>query len=154
MSKKQFITSDGQKCCTVCKEWKPLESFMSDKRTTSGKSSRCSTCHYKINRSRLAIDKDFRDNVNRLNRISKIKNKYGLSQESYNNLIINQNNKCAICSIEFNSISKKTKIAIDHCHKTDSIRGLLCSRCNIGLGQFRDNENYLLSAIQYLRKNK
>ena len=57
---------------------------------------------------------------------------------------------CGICK-EF--LSKETKeVMVDHCHETNRIRGLLCRRCNIGLGMFKDNVNILAEAIQYLNK--
>jgi hypothetical protein len=45
------------------------------------------------------------------------------------------------------------ELAIDHCHKTGKIRGLLCKNCNQGLGQFKDNIDLLLSAAKYLYEN-
>lgn len=62
-----------------------------------------------------------------------------------------QNNKCAICNDDRNLFIKG--LAVDHCHKTGKIRGLLCSKCNIGLGQFKDDINLLNKAIKYLGEN-
>jgi len=42
---------------------------------------------------------------------------------------------------------------IDHCHNNGNVRGLLCMRCNTGLGLFLDNPNFLLNAISYLKEN-
>lgn len=53
---------------------------------------------------------------------------------------------CAICG------ENKTEIlCVDHDHKTGVIRGVLCKKCNLGLGMFRDNPEYLATAIEYLR---
>jgi hypothetical protein len=41
-------------------------------------------------------------------------------------------------------------LAIDHCHATKAVRGLLCRACNSGLGHFRDNPALLLTATLYL----
>lgn len=65
-----------------------------------------------------------------------------------------QNNCCAICKkpeTQFKIKSKKIKmLAIDHCHSTGKIRGLLCQNCNIALGGFKDSIETLQSAIKYL----
>lgn len=53
-------------------------------------------------------------------------------------LEILQNNKCAICSVELDSL-KKQRRHIDHCHDTHQIRGILCAQCNIGLGWYQRN---------------
>jgi hypothetical protein len=55
--------------------------------------------------------------------------------------------KCEICG-------KPTNLVWDHCHKTNLFRGTLCSDCNFGLGNFKDNETYLTNAIMYLEKFK
>ena len=59
-----------------------------------------------------------------------------------------QNNKCAICGIEF---SDNNKAFVDHCHKTNRVRGLLCTRCNTLLGMAKDNIEILQKAITYLQ---
>lgn len=68
--------------------------------------------------------------------------------EEYQRRFNEQNGKCAICD------EPHTRLAVDHCHKTHSIRGLLCKRCNCGLGFFMDNENLLVKALGYLRAHK
>ena len=58
------------------------------------------------------------------------------------------NGKCDICG-ENRSLSNRP-LCIDHDHKTGKFRGLLCSKCNVGLGHFDDNADYLLRSIEYL----
>lgn len=60
-----------------------------------------------------------------------------------------QSNRCAICNELF-----KTKAALDHCHKTGKIRGVLCINCNSGLGFFKDNIPILKAAISYLERHR
>jgi hypothetical protein len=56
-----------------------------------------------------------------------------------------QEGKCLIC--------KKTgKLVVDHCHSTKKVRGLLCNNCNVGLGAFKDNCEFLSDAVIYLKK--
>lgn len=71
---------------------------------------------------------------------------YGLTEESYTALLNKQRGCCAICgeSMEI--------IAIDHCHTTGEVRGLLCKQCNSGIGFLREDETILLSAVSYLKR--
>lgn len=79
-----------------------------------------------------------------------LKYMYGLSVEQFKNLEISQNRLCAICGNK--EQMSHGRLSIDHCHTTNKIRGLLCSKCNTGLGQFKDNIKLLEIAINYLRK--
>lgn len=60
-----------------------------------------------------------------------------------------QGGLCAICG---RSESLEQALALDHCHKTGRLRGLLCMQCNTGLGMFRDNPETLQAAIDYLNR--
>lgn len=86
-------------------------------------------------------------------RRNRLKCKYGMELEEYDALFEAQSGCCAICSIPVGqSRQNKTYFDIDHCHETGRIRGLLCSRCNSGLGCFKDTPALLLEAIKYLEK--
>ena len=61
-----------------------------------------------------------------------------------------QGGKCAICGTQY--VLGLKRLALDHCHETGRIRGLLCGSCNRGLGLFRDNPERLRKAIEYLGK--
>ncbi len=88
-------------------------------------------------------------NEKELNRLYQKKTKYGLNAEEYYSMFRKQNNKCAICGQNF---SDSNKAFVDHCHKTNKVRGLLCTRCNTLLGMARDNTSILENAITYLKK--
>jgi predicted glutamine amidotransferase len=83
-------------------------------------------------------------------RKANLKKKYGLSYDQYSTILNSQNNCCAICKKEFTKTPHIDHIEIN---KEVYIRGILCSQCNTGLGMFKDNIEYLLSATQYLKKN-
>lgn len=70
---------------------------------------------------------------------------YGLSPEDFQLMLAAQKNACGICKETF---SKPPHI--DHCHKTGEVRGLLCGRCNVALGGFRDSPEILDRAKKYL----
>lgn len=74
---------------------------------------------------------------------------YGVTPEWYESKLLEQHGRCAICGTCKNG--SKKHLDVDHCHKTGKVRGLLCNRCNTGIGQLKDNEQILLSAISYLR---
>ena len=75
-----------------------------------------------------------------------LKRKYGLTIDEYNAMLEKQEKSCAICG----GVDPKKRLAVDHNHKTNEIRGLLCSHCNMGLGHFKDDLTLLAKAIQYL----
>ena len=63
-------------------------------------------------------------------------------------MLIDQNNSCAICNRHVNVLPKN--LDVDHDHITGKVRGLLCGKCNMGLGYFQDNINIMDKAIQYI----
>jgi len=80
-----------------------------------------------------------------------IRKQYGITLEEYNNMLKAQDYKCAICGNQDEVEGRK--LAIDHCHSTGDVRGLLCGKCNRGLGLFYDNQELLQQAIQYLKNS-
>ena len=65
---------------------------------------------------------------------------------------LEQDGKCEICQLDIPMRGNTTHF--DHDHDTLQLRGVLCTNCNTGLGQFKESETSLLSAIEYLRKYK
>lgn len=89
-----------------------------------------------------------REYLKEYKRWAAIKRKYGISKQDYNNIFKNQGEVCAICkSDDHNS----TNFHVDHCHSTGAVRGILCKRCNTGLGYF---EKYGLLFTKYLEDTK
>lgn len=77
------------------------------------------------------------------NYLYRIKSKYGMGAEDYEYIANRQNYRCAICY-------KEDRLYVDHDHDTGQVRGLLCHQCNIGLGNFKDDEKLLGEALRYL----
>ena len=74
-----------------------------------------------------------------------LQRRYGLSRADYDALLKRQGGVCAICG----KPSEKT-LCVDHCHATGTIRGLLCRKCNLGLGCLTDDPTALIAALVYL----
>ena len=74
-----------------------------------------------------------------------LKYRYGITEEQYDQMLEKQNHTCAICNEK-----PKGNLAVDHCHTTGKVRGLLCANCNKGLGMFKEDENRMKKAMQYL----
>jgi len=72
--------------------------------------------------------------------------KHGLSDDEFTALLDAQDGMCAICGG-----TGRKRLAIDHDHDTGDVRGLLCSQCNLGLGNFKDSPKVLRKAIKYLK---
>ena len=82
-------------------------------------------------------------------RAGHVRRKYSLTPDQYNAMIDAQDSQCLICGYEFGQ--KKGDLHVDHDHETGKVRGLLCDKCNRGLGYFRDNAQVLFNAALYLR---
>jgi hypothetical protein len=69
---------------------------------------------------------------------------YGLCPATYEALLANQEGRCGVCQ------KTMAKPQVDHDHVTDEVRGLLCARCNVGLGALGDSVESLQRAMDYL----
>ena len=83
---------------------------------------------------------------------------FGITLVQYNEMLETQKGLCAVCGNPETVIDNRTKtprrLAVDHCHTTKKVRGLLCMACNQGIGNFRENPEFLISATQYVLKHK
>lgn len=79
---------------------------------------------------------------------NRLKRDYGISIIEYNEMASSQEDCCMICGIHKSKL--KNRLAVDHCHNSNIIRGLLCHTCNLVIGNSRDNIKILESAIKYL----
>lgn len=77
-----------------------------------------------------------------------LKKHYGIGLADYTAMLEKQDNRCAICG---NHHDGNRALAVDHCHETKRVRGLLCTNCNRGLGHYRDDPVLLENAARYLR---
>lgn len=110
--------------CTTCKKVKPAKDFHKNKGKRGGLCEGCKDC-----RNRQIVEK-----------------RHGLENGGLKEMKEKCDYKCEICM-------KKLPLAVDHCHESGKIRGMLCINCNNGLGRFKDNVKYLKNAIKYLKEN-
>lgn len=106
----------------------------------------------RIRKQRLWVLKN-KEKSTKYKRDWKLKNEYGITENEYQILFEIQNECCAICGSKSSGNIKTNKLYIDHDHITGKVRGLLCNSCNNGLGKFKDNIEYLNSAVEYLKIN-
>lgn len=81
-----------------------------------------------------------------------LKKHFNMSLNDYNLMLQSQNQSCLIC-LRHESEFKK-KLAVDHCHQTGKVRGILCHGCNKSLGSLQDSIENLQRAINYLNKSR
>jgi hypothetical protein len=74
-----------------------------------------------------------------------MRRKYKITGDTYASMLAAQKGVCAICG---NRQAKR--LAIDHCHETGKVRGLLCTSCNRGIGYLGDSPERLRKALEYL----
>lgn len=139
-----------QKQCQSCGEIKYKSQFHKRKNIKSGVRSYCKLCEYK----KLKAHREENPTKSQKARlINKLKYRYNISYERYQELEKATNNTCYICGDKetaINSKGERRMLSVDHDHKTGEVRGLLCHRCNAGLGYFRDNISLLKTAVDYL----
>ena len=134
----------NSKHCPTCNKTKDINEFGKSKNTKDKYTYQCKECQNIYQRQRNEIhplDKEYASNY-------RLKRTYGITLEDKNRMVREQDNKCAICGIQSDSL------AVDHNHNTGKIRELLCNGCNSGLGHFRENTITLKKAIEYLNKHK
>ena len=110
----------------------------------------CKECRSKLSKAYGLIYRQKNPYNPKRDKNNKLKYAYGIDLVIYNEILKNQNNKCAICGTE--STGKRKNFSVDHCHKTGKVRGLLCSNCNAGIGNLRDDITLLEKAIWYLKQ--
>lgn len=143
------------KQCTKCYEPKPLDQYSISRQGVRGPVYRteCKPCQ--ATRARQWYDEN-QDRAKENRRRHQLESLYGLSIAQYEELLLAQGGVCAVCGLdEPNShgrTGKKFRLAVDHCHETGRVRGLLCQKCNRAIGLLNDNTDLLRKAIGYLER--
>ena len=132
------------KTCKKCSTTKDIEDFYRDKTRRDGKHPYYKQCHNETWGNKLKTP-ETRAKAYLASRKHAL-SKYGLSLEDYDILLKEQNYTCVICNCK----NKKDKLSVDHCHRTNKVRGLLCNRCNWAIGKLNDDPELLRKAADYL----
>lgn len=90
------------------------------------------------------------DKVRVYQRRHDLRRHFGITEAEYDAILAKQGGACAICKGPQQRAGAK-HFAVDHDHATGRVRGLLCSRCNVGVGQFLDSPQRLAAALAYLQ---
>lgn len=135
------------KKCTKCEQELPLTAYYTDSRTGKPRG-RCKECLCDEDRTRYFRNGKEYSASKRRERT--LREGYNMSLTDYDDMLDSQQGKCAICG----SYPKSKPLAVDHCHHSGVIRGLLCSNCNTALGLFADDGARMEKAIAYLKKGK
>ena len=133
----------GYRICTYCKGEKKYSEFYGDNKSKHGVGYICKNCSPKISKKYNVYD-PVRTRTNTLKR------NFGITLDDYDRMLKSQNNKCAICNSTSTGRKGTKYFAVDHCHTTKKVRGLLCTRCNAGIGYMKDDVEILEKAIAYL----
>lgn len=155
------------KKCTICKIEKELNQFYKQKRMKDNYRNDCKKCCNNRSAKWSSENKEYRLDYDKTRYHTKLKGtkklkdksqtclakKYGLTLSEYKQLLDKQNNKCTVCGED----NGNRNLVIDHNHITNKLRGLLCGRCNFGLGYFQVDKydiKLLKKAIKYMEDVK
>lgn len=146
-----YSDGDPAKWCSRCKSYKQVDEFYLDKSNGSGYAALCRECSTKIRTKNSAQD-----------RITAIAKRYSITADQYESMLEAQDGKCANTGCRTDTPGGHGTWHIDHNHACcppggscgECVRGLLCARCNTGLGMFGDSVGKLQGAIEYLKNHE
>ncbi len=132
-----YHTVDGLKTCSQCKQSKSVNEFSRHADTYDGLQPACRICSQQSSR------------IGRLDR------KFGITETQYREMLKAQNGVCAICGQPETrtKFGKPTRLAVDHNHKNNTVRELICFRCNVVIGRIEENALLCDKIKAYLLKH-
>ncbi len=120
----------SNKQCSKCGRSLPVNAFNRDAGNKDGLAPYCRECFLERQRKHTYAKK------------------YGLTVAEYDELLERQKGQCAVCGRTREDAGRF--LAVDHCHNTGNVRGLLCQECNLALGYMRESPELLRRAADYL----
>ncbi len=155
------------KKCSICNEVKTIDNFTKQKGGKFGVMGQCTSCQRKrANERRKELRKLNRSKKERKYLVSKddptyarrmmLMSEYKITLDEYEELLKKQDYVCAICGNKETRVvnGNVRSLCVDHCHTTGKVRGLLCTNCNLFIGNSKDSPKYLLEGIKYLLKSR
>lgn len=125
--------------CYECGTYKVYSEFSSNKSRKNGKQTYCKQCG-KIHQAEWYY-----------------RRKHKITLTERDTMLASQGHKCKICASDIAFVDGHGRhgnvgdtAVVDHCHDSNRIRGVLCGYCNVGIGSFRDNTDFLFNAMRYL----
>lgn len=143
-----WINTQGYRCCRVCNRQRQAKNRARD---LEGARERGRAYHAKTAERRRELDRARYQRRREQQLTYKRFQRYELTQEQFENLKIAQDSKCAICQ-DVLVFGKRFGAAVDHCHLTGQVRGLLCANCNSGIAHLRDDPEVVRKALAYLER--
>lgn len=136
-----------EKSCRTCAVVKPFEEFGKQDTCKQGRKPVCRDCTNEEARLyRLSLPKGVKYEQDRK---AGLRRKFGITVEEYDSMFEAQRGLCAICSK-----TSDRKLAVDHCHTTSKVRGLLCFKCNTAIGKLNDSPKLVAQALEYLMSHR
>jgi hypothetical protein len=163
------------KICVKCGILKPLSDFYKQSDMRDGYRNNCKPCHLNAHKDWYLRNREYeiarvskwqQENADRVNEVQRInrtrrgdeykrqereghlRRKYGLTQNMYEALVLAQLGKCAVCGA-----NEATNLHVDHDHRTNKVRGLLCGKCNKAIGLLNDDPDLMLAAKRFLERS-
>lgn len=144
--------------CRACQQSKPLAEYNDHPKARGGKDTICRECakaykrdwyrkntERRLERNRKWAEEN-REQVQEISRAGALRRQYGLTVGEYDALLAGQDGRCAICR----KPPGRHRLSVDHCHETGRVRGLLCKKCNTGIGMLGDTEERIRAVLKYL----
>lgn len=153
---------DGVSYCSSCSTHKPTCEFPKDPSRKDGVSSWCRPCRKANDRRSRLVRRDSDPQKYRLERRAATRRHqfariYGITLHDYDQMLTVQGGVCAIChqpEIRKGRGGDDKPLAVDHCHVSGKVRGLLCDACNNMLGRAHDDPQRLRAAADYLEASQ
>lgn len=139
---------ESHRLCVKCGESKPTDMFMPDRSNGGGRHGHCRACRRAYGIAWRAKNKD---RVKETSKRARLKNRYGLTLEEFELMWADADGKCEVCRKQ---LVRGNSHALDHCHATGALRGLLCRSCNLALGYAADEPERLRALADYLELHR
>ncbi len=151
--------------CSHCAIEKLTSCFYKETKSKTGFNSWCKECRKEYRKKPWVREKIKNSNLNWYKRNQanrdkfhsyQRKERYGISEVDFKEMLARQNGVCAICgNAETSTFRGRVKnMCVDHCHETNIVRGLLCGKCNTALGLMCDDTERMANAIVYVEYHK